>query len=119
MGENRVFFPQPALDVWLEEGRVKLVGDRVVLPSGHALELESGLRFVAEVAEGEDPNDLVGKVKTLEQVVGMSGEHQADSVLLGDNAYEVVEGFLATVAEGGSDPDPADPDPVRRFFAES
>ena len=118
MGENRVFFPQLALDVWLDERRVKLVGDRLVLEGGHALELGSALRFLAEVAEGVDPNDLVGKVKTLEEVAAMEGEHQADSVLLGDNAYEVVEGFVAQVAEGGPDPDPADPDPVRRFFAE-
>lgn len=117
MGANRVFFPQPALDAWLEEGRAHLVGDRVVLAGRHGLDLESAVRFLAEVAEGSDPHDLVGKVKTLEEVVALGGEHQADSVLLGDNAYEVVEGFLAQVVESGAAPDPRDPDPVRRFFA--
>lgn len=117
MGENRVFFPQPALDAWLDAGRADLVGEQLVLESGHKLDLEGALRFMAEVADGADPHDLVGTVKTLEEVAAMSGEHQADSVLLGDNAYEVVEGFVARVAEAPA-VDPAVPDPVRRFFAE-
>lgn len=95
MSANRVFFPQQALDEWLEQGRVWLVGDELTLPpEGRRFQLTSALRFLAEVAETEDPHDLVGKVKTLEQVTAMNGEHYADSVILGDNAYQVVEGFI-------------------------
>ncbi len=118
MAENRVFFPQAALNAWLDDGRARLVGDRLVLPGGHVLELEGALRFLAEVAEGADPHDLVGKVKTSAQVAALAGEHQADSVLLGDNAYQVVEGFLARVETWGAAP-PGAIDPVTRFFMES
>ena len=44
------------------------------------------------MAEESDPHDLVGRIKSLEQVTAMEGEHCADSVIIGDNAYEVVEG---------------------------
>ena len=95
MSENRVFFPQEALDEWLEQGRVQLVGDELTTtPEGRRLRVESALRFVAEVAAGGDPNGLVGKVKTLEQVQALGGEHCADSVIMGDCAYQVVEGFV-------------------------
>lgn len=97
MPPNRVFFPQQALDLWLEEGRVLLVGDELsVSPEGRRFAIESAVRFMAEVAEGEDPQELVGKVKTLEQVTALGGEYASGSVILGDSAYEVIEGFLGT-----------------------
>jgi len=101
MAENRVFFPQQALDAWLEEGRVLLVGDELtVSPEGRRLQLQSALRFTAEVASGEDPHGLVGKVKTQEQLAALSGELCADSVIIGDSAYQVVEGFLGELLPG-------------------
>ena len=105
MSKNRVFFPQEAVQAWLEQGRVQLVGDELTTtPEGRRLRVESALRFLAEVAAGADPHELVGKVKTLEQVqalravlermLALGGEHCADSVIMGDCAYQVVEGFL-------------------------
>lgn len=101
MSQNRVFFPQEALAAWLEQGRVLLVGDELTTsPEGRRLRVESALRFLAEVAAGADPHGLVGKVKTIEQVKALSGEHCADSVIIGDSAYQVVEGFLGEVMPG-------------------
>jgi hypothetical protein len=95
MAENRVFFPQQALDRWLEQGRITLVGDELTIaPGGRRFRLVSALRFMSEVAGAEDVHALVGKVKSVEDVLALSGEHYADSVVLGDNAYSVVEGFL-------------------------
>ena len=98
MGKNRVFFPQQALDEWLEQGRIALVDDEMTLkPDGQRYRLSSAIRILAEVAEGTDPHDLVGKVKTNEQIVSLGGDHQADSLVLGDNAYQVVDGFIGDV----------------------
>ncbi len=65
-----------------------------MVPEGQKLRLSTAFRFMAEVAEESDPHDLVGRIKSLEQVTAMEGEHCSDSVIIGDNAYEVVEGFL-------------------------
>lgn len=95
MGINRVFFPQQALDHWLEQGRVSLVDDELTItPAGRRFRLVGALRFMAEVGGGGDSRGLVGKVKSREQIEAMSGELCADSVILGDDAYEVIEGFL-------------------------
>jgi hypothetical protein len=95
MTANRVFFPQQALDTWLEQGRVALVGDELTItPEGRRFLLTSAVRFMAEVAEGRDPHDLVGKVKDLEQVAMLCGEHSVSTVIIGDYAYDVIEGFL-------------------------
>lgn len=102
MAKNRVFFPQQALDEWLEQGRIALVDDEMTLkPDGQRYRLTSAIRILAEVTEGTDPHDLVGKVKTVEQIASFGGEHVSDSMILGDNAYQVVEGF---VGEPGDEP---------------
>jgi hypothetical protein len=97
MNANRVFFPQQALDEWLESGRITLVGDELtVIPEGRRFGLSTAVRFMSEVTEGVDPNDQLGKVKTLAQMQAMNAEHCAGSVILGDNAYEIIDGYVGT-----------------------
>ena len=98
MSPNRVFFPQEALDGWIEEGRIALVGDELTASAeGRRFQLESAVHFISEVTTGEDPNGLVGKVKTVEQLAAIGAEHSQGSVIMGDQAYEVVDGFLGTL----------------------
>jgi len=101
MSQNRVFFPQQALDQWLEEGRIALVGDELTASAeGRRFGLQSAVRFMSEVTTGEDPNDLVGKVKSLEALQALGAEHCPGSVIVGDNAYEVIDGFLGELLPG-------------------
>lgn len=120
MADNCLFLPQLAVDTWLADGKARLVDDELRLePQGFGLRLRSALHFKAEVAEGQDPHDLVGRVKTLDAVAAMDGEHFADSVVLGDNAYEVEEGFLAEpMAEFAPTDDGNHPDPLTRLLME-
>ena len=95
MAVNRIFFPQEALDAWLDQERVVLDGDLMTLsPEGWSFRLNSAVRFTSEVAGGGDAGGLVGKVKTQEQLSALGGEHCAGTVIIGDDAYEVVEGFV-------------------------
>ena len=103
MPPSRVFIPQEALEAWLSSGTVHMVGETLFV-DGQPFALESAVRFVNEVAGGGDAPHLLGHVKTLTQLTALGGEHCADSVVLGDNAYEVVEGFLARVEEAGDKP---------------
>jgi hypothetical protein len=110
MGVNRLFFPQEALDAWLDQGRAVLESDTLTFnPEGRRFKLQEAVRFLSEIAGGGDVNKLVGKVKTKEQLTELGGEQCSDSVILGDDAYEVVEGFVGeplpgimTVAVGDS-----------------
>ncbi len=90
----RIFVPQEALETWVAEGRAQLLGETLLL-EGIGFALTGAVHFVSEVAGGGDEPALVGKVKTLSQLTELGGEHCAASVVLGDNAYEVVEGFVA------------------------
>lgn len=65
-----------------------------LLPDGQRFNLKTAVRFTSEVAGGGDALKLVGKVKDMDQVTELSGEYSQGSVVLGDNAYEVVDGFV-------------------------
>lgn len=139
MGVNRVFLPQETLDAWLSEDRIDVDGDVMTLrPEGQRFRLKTAVRFLEEVAGGGDEPALVGKVKDLDQLGELGGEHCADSVLLGDNAYQVVEGFVgepmfeekptatgssltaaAQAAVGESDRSSGEIDLLARFFLSS
>jgi hypothetical protein len=92
---NRAFLSQDAVDRWLTDDRISIDGDVLSLsPDGPAFRLESAVLFRIEVSSGEDALGLCGKVKTLEAVQALSGEHVPGSVVLNDSAYEVVDGFV-------------------------
>jgi len=95
VGKNRVFLPQDALDEWLGGDRAIIEGETLTLkPEGARFHVQSAVRFLTEVAGGGDATGLVGKVKDMAQMEALGAEHVSDSVILGDNAYQVVEGFV-------------------------
>lgn len=116
----RLFISQVALDAWLNEGRAEIAGDELRdTATGTRFQLREGVRFLAEVSGQHDSYDLVGKVKDLEQLTALQGEHMADSVVLGDNAYEVQQGFVGTALqpERASQPDVSGVTPHRQTIA--
>lgn len=97
MGKNRVFFPQEALDRWLVEGRVEVTGSELIIVSERRrYRLVEALRILSEEAGHSDPDELVGKVKTVPYLTELGAELLGDSMVLGDNAYRVVAGWLGS-----------------------
>lgn len=105
--QNRVFFPQTALDVWLSDGTVDLSGDELTIVEaaeqtaqaeeaapGRRYRLTEAVRIVNEVTGSPDANDLVGRVKSKTFLDGRKAELMESSLLLGENAYDVVPGWL-------------------------
>jgi hypothetical protein len=96
MGINRVFFPQMALDQWLGVGLVDLQGDELtILAEGRRYRIVEAAHIVREVSGQQDGNELVGKVKTRVFLGELGAELMEGSMVLGDNAYDIVPGFLA------------------------
>jgi hypothetical protein len=93
----RLFVPQSKLEEWaledkadIRDGKLTVAADKAsfaVLPAVHFTKLVSGT----------DDKKLLRKVKTEEELQKLGAEHLADSVLLGDTAYEVTGGYLTEV----------------------
>lgn len=93
--QNRLFVSQETLDLWMVDERVDVDGDVMTMKTeGHRFRLTSAVHFLEEVAGGGDDAQLIGKVKDLEALAELGGEHVSDSVILDESAYVVVEGFL-------------------------
>ena len=97
MGKNRVFFPQEALDRWLVDGKVEISGSELTIPTERRrYRLVEAVRVVSEETSHTDPDELVGRVKTMLFLTELGAELLGDSMVLGDNAYRVVAGWLGT-----------------------
>jgi hypothetical protein len=101
---NRVFFPQSVLDAWVGESRADLKGEELLLKSeGRRYRIIEAIRVIREVSGAPDPHELLGRVKTRAFLAELGAEILEGSMILGDNAYDVVQGFvgapLGTFAE--------------------
>jgi hypothetical protein len=94
-----LFVSQALLAAWAGQGRIDLDGRSIALLAGQArgrrYALEPAVRFLRVAGGGDDEHRLVARVKTLAQVRELGGEAMADSVVVGEVAYEVEPGFLA------------------------
>ncbi len=94
----QLFFSQAQIDRWLDEHKVNIVGDVMSL-LGASFLARPALHIARAVADAGDLHDLVGRVKTLEQLTALGAETYDSSVLLGEAAYECEPGFVAEVSE--------------------
>jgi hypothetical protein len=93
--QNRVFFPQSALDQWIVDGTVELEqGELVILGEARRYHVVEAVRVVREVTGTGDPHELVGRVKTREHLEQLGAEIVEGSMVLGDQAYDVEPGWV-------------------------
>jgi hypothetical protein len=97
MSKNRVFFPQEALDRWLVDGEVELAqGLLTIKTEKRRYRLVEAARVMAEVSGLPDPHEVIGKVKTVGFLSELGASLLGESMVIADNAYEVVPGWLGS-----------------------
>lgn len=93
--KNRVFFPQAALDEWIASDRVDLANDELLIKTeGRRYKIIEAIRVLREVTGAADVHEVVGKVKTRAFLRELGAELLEGSMILGDNAYDVIPGFI-------------------------
>jgi hypothetical protein len=93
--ENRLFFPQSALDDWIVDGSVEFEdGELVILSERRRYELTEAVRVLDEVSGGGDTHELSGRVKGRVELERLGAEIVQSSMLLGDAAYDTVPGWF-------------------------
>jgi len=95
MSQARVFVAQEALESWLTDGRATLEGETLTY-GDLRFHAETAVHFLAEVTGGADTYQLLGRVKSYSQLLSLAAEHSPEAVVLGDNAYHVVDGYALT-----------------------
>lgn len=107
----KLFLPLKTLEEWMSADKVDLSDGKVVVKETKSASASQGAVHFVKLVSGDDSASLIGKVKTEAQVQALGAEHMADSVILGEAAYEVATGYLVEV------PNPAPqakPDPKKK-----
>jgi hypothetical protein len=94
----RVFMSQNCIDRWHAAGGIAIDGDLLrfhAVPST-SLFINPGVYFERIDGGETDPYDIVGAVKSAQELAQMGAEHYETSVVLGDYAYTVNPGFVAS-----------------------
>jgi len=92
----RIYVSQALVDRWLVGGRIELDGDLLRLASPPTSLFINPAVFFERVDGGDaDPHQLVGCVKSSQELAQMGAEHYDTSVVLGEHAYTVQPGFIA------------------------
>lgn len=94
-----VFLTNAMLTQWSDQGKVRLEDTTLfLLQESRTVTLKAAVRFTKVIDDANDPNALLGKVKTTDQLAEIGAEHYLDSVILGEVGYTVVEGFLGDLS---------------------
>lgn len=92
----RIYVSQALVDRWLVGGRIELDGDLLRLANPPTSLFINPAVFFERVDGGDaDPHQLVGCVKSSQELAQMGAEHYDTSVVLGEEAYTVQPGFIA------------------------
>ena len=95
MAISRLFWPQELLDQWIVDEKIQLEGERLTLvKENQVYRVKQATYFVADVGDGDDAFNLVGRVKDVTELAALGAEHYMDSVIIEDSAYQVVTGFV-------------------------
>ncbi|XXF75831.1 hypothetical protein P2318_22585 [Myxococcaceae bacterium GXIMD 01537] len=100
---TKLFLPQAQLEEWALEDKADLRDGRLVVAQegGASYPVVPAVHFL-NLVSGEDAHNLVARVKTESQLQGLGAEQMADSVLVGEAAYEVVPGYVTEVTAPAS-----------------
>jgi hypothetical protein len=93
----KLFLPHKTLEEWSFAERADLQDGKLVLKEGKTSHPVTAAVHFQKLVSGEDNQGLVGRVKTNEQLSALKAEHFADSCIVGEAAYEVVEGYVTEV----------------------
>jgi hypothetical protein len=116
--KNRVFFPQSALDEWIAGDRVDLKNDELSIKSeSRRYKIIEAIRVLREVTGAADTHEVIGRVKSRAFLNELGAEILEGSMIIGDNAYDVVPGFVGapvgTLAEHRKGAAPAADEPAQ------
>lgn len=97
VAERPLFIAQDKLTQWEGEGKVNVNGNILTLiAERRSYALVPAVRFLRVVGSDPDAHGLVGKVRNREQLKALHAEAMTGSVIVGDIAYEVQDGFVGT-----------------------
>lgn len=98
-----IFVSQEQMEKYLGDGVADISQQEVVLRLDRTYigTFEEAYYFIRNVVNPNDPKDMMGRVFTKEEIKNLNADIMQNSVIIGDDAYDVEEGFII-FEQGGS-----------------
>jgi len=99
---EKLFFSQEIINSWTDDQRVKFENDTLSITTGKGKQeykLAQAYRVVKVSAGSPDPHNLVNTIHTGEELKAMGADIYMNSGILGETAYDLEPGYVATKAE--------------------
>lgn len=106
---SRIYLSQELVDECMAIGRMQLEGEFLRVDGAVSFWIDPAVLFEAVDTGATDPHEVLGCVKTAQELAQMGAEHFDRSVLVGEVAYTVRPGFLAVPVGPDGVPSPLDP----------
>ncbi len=91
-----IFISQEQMEKYISEGVADISNNNIVLrlDKTYIGNLEDAVYFLRNVVNPSDSRDLIGRVLTKDEVKSLNADIMKNSVIIGDDAYDVEEGFM-------------------------
>jgi len=91
-----IFISQEQMEKFISEGVADITNENIVLrlERTYVGEIKDAYYFLRNVVDPQDKRGLVGKVLLKDEVKALSADIMQNSIIIGDDAYDVEEGFL-------------------------
>ncbi len=112
--EKKIFMSQQVLDALFEQGKAQIEGDILTIETAtrQVYRMIPAVKFLSLAGGTTDPNNLLNKIFTQEQLKKSNADVYMDSVIYKDTAYTIETGFLGITVQAAAPAEKAAPQPA-------
>ena len=105
--KKKIFLPQEKLEAWVSEGKISFTDNIITTFSDSKVSytLVPAYKFLKLSSGDNDEQNLLGTIKTKEDLKDLNPDIFRDSIIINDNAYEVETGYIGNLNEEEKDKD--------------
>lgn len=97
--KKKIFIPQEKLETWVNDGKMSFSDNIITTLTGSKVryKLVPAYKFLKLTSGEKDEPNLLGTVKTKDDLKHLKPDIFLDSIIIGDIAYEVETGYIGNL----------------------
>lgn len=97
--KKKIFLPQDKLETWVNDGKISFSDNVITTLSGKKVKykLVPAYKFLKLTSGEKDESNLLGTVKTKDDIKYLKPDIFMDSIIIGEMAYEVETGYIGNL----------------------
>jgi hypothetical protein len=105
--KKKIFIPQDKLETWIQDGKISMTDNVITTLTGNRVsyKLVPAFKFIKLTSGDTDIQQLIGTVKTKNDIKHLNPDIFMDSIIIGDMAYEVEMGYIGNITGNDKDLD--------------